>query len=260
MSSQPAGRPNNRRRPPKEEEESEFFEKVVHINRCAKVVKGGRRFSFAALVVVGDQNGRVGFGYGKAQMVPDAIRKGTERARKDMRPVSLDGETIPHLVLGKADGGKVLLRPARPGTGIIAGGGVRAVLEAAGVKNVLSKSLGSNNHLAVVTATMAGLEELRTAERISAIRGEEVRGMNLNGTAAEKEEAEAAEPEAEAAETAEAEAPAEEAAEAPAPEAPEAAETETPEAETAAEEASEAEAEEAPESEAAETTETEENS
>ncbi len=234
MSSQPAGRRNSRRRPPQEEEESEFFEKVVHINRCAKVVKGGRRFSFAALVVVGDQNGRVGFGYGKAQMVPDAIRKGTERARKDMRPVSLDGETIPHLVLGKADGGKVLLRPARPGTGIIAGGGVRAVLEAAGVKNVLSKSLGSNNHLAVVTATMAGLEELRTAERISAIRGEEVRGMNLNGTADEKTE-----------ESTEAEAP----AEAPVEEVAEASVEEAPEA-----------AEKTPEGQVSETTENEENS
>jgi len=165
------------------EEESEFFEKVVFINRCAKVVKGGRRFSFAALVVVGDQNGRVGFGYGKAKMVPEAIRKGTDQARKTMKPVSLSGDTIPHRVLGKADGGKVLLLPARPGTGVIAGGGVRAVLEAAGVKNILSKSLGSSNHLAVVTATMDGLEQLRTAERISAIRGEEVKGHPMTVTA-----------------------------------------------------------------------------
>jgi len=158
------------------EEESELFEKVVHINRCAKVVKGGRRFSFAALVVVGDQNGNVGFGYGKAQMVPDAIRKGTDQAKKAMRSVSISGDTIPHPIVGNFDGGQVLLRPARPGTGIIAGGGVRAVLEAAGVKNVLSKSLGSNNQLSVVSATMNGLSRLRTASEISVIRGEEVSG------------------------------------------------------------------------------------
>ena len=158
------------------EEESKLFEKVVHINRCAKVVKGGRRFSFAALVVVGDQNGNVGFGYGKAQMVPDAIRKGTDQAKKAMRSVSISGDTIPHPIVGNFDGGQVLLRPARPGTGIIAGGGVRAVLEAAGVKNVLSKSLGSNNQLSVVSATMNGLSQLRTASEISVIRGEEVSG------------------------------------------------------------------------------------
>jgi len=158
------------------EDNEELFEKVVHVNRCAKVVKGGRRFSFAALVVVGDQNGNVGFGYGKAQMVPDAIRKGTEQAKKSMTFVSLAGETIPHPVLSNFDGGKVLLRPARKGTGIIAGGGVRAVLEAAGVKNVLSKSLGSNNQLSVVTATIQGLRELRTSSEISLIRGESVRG------------------------------------------------------------------------------------
>ena len=168
-----------RRKPAPEAEESEFFEKVVFINRCSKVVKGGRRFSFAALVVVGDQNGRVGYGYGKAQMVPDAIRKGTEQARKTMTPYFLCGDTIPHQVHGKADGGRVFLRPARPGTGIIAGGGVRAVLEAVGIKNILSKSMGSNNHLAVVKATIQGLEQLRTAEVISAIRGEEVKGMSL---------------------------------------------------------------------------------
>ena len=158
------------------EDEQELFEKVVHINRCAKVVKGGRRFSFAALVVVGDQQGNVGFGYGKAQMVPDAIRKGTDQAKKAMAPISISGDTIPHPILGTYDGGKVFLRPARPGTGIIAGGGVRAVLEAAGVKNVLSKSLGSNNQLSVVTATLNGLSQLRTADQISNIRGEEVSG------------------------------------------------------------------------------------
>ena len=159
-----------------ESTEPELFEKVVHINRCAKVVKGGRRFSFAALVVVGDQSGNVGYGYGKAQMVPDAIRKGTDQAKKAMRHVSISGDTLPHPVLGVHDGGKVMLRPAREGTGIIAGGGVRAVLEAAGVKNVLSKSLGSNNQLSVVSATLDGLSQLRTASQISEIRGETVVG------------------------------------------------------------------------------------
>lgn len=175
--------PNRKKKNSKEvvalEEEPELFEKVVHINRCAKVVKGGRRFSFAALVVVGDQQGNVGFGYGKAQMVPDAIRKGTDKAKKAMGPVSISGDTIPHPILGTYDGGKVLLRPARPGTGIIAGGGVRAVLEAAGVKNVLSKSLGSNNQLSVVTATLNGLSRLRTADQISNVRGEEVQGPSF---------------------------------------------------------------------------------
>ncbi|MDG1138548.1 MAG: 30S ribosomal protein S5 [Opitutales bacterium] len=169
-------RNKSRSQKPKSEDESELFEKVVHINRCAKVVKGGRRFSFAALIVVGDQKGNVGFGYGKAQMVPDAIRKGTDKAKKAMRPVSISGDTIPHPILGSYDGGKVMLRPARPGTGIIAGGGVRAVLEAAGIKNILSKSLGSNNHLSVVSATLNGLSQLRTAIQISEVRGEEVKG------------------------------------------------------------------------------------
>jgi len=156
--------PSKSRSPSPEPEESEFVEKVVHINRCAKVVKGGRRFSFAALVVVGDRKGKVGFGYGKAKEVPEAIRKGTEQAHKRMVPVQLKGDTIPHPVVGEADGGQVLLRPASEGTGVIAGGGVRAVLEASGIKNVLSKSLGSNNQLAMVNATMAGLLRLRTAE------------------------------------------------------------------------------------------------
>ena len=171
-------RPNrkNKKSPEVNPDEPELFEKVVHINRCAKVVKGGRRFSFAALVVVGDQKGKVGFGYGKAQMVPDAIRKGTDQAKKAMKDVAVHGDTIPHQILGNYDGGKVLLKPARQGTGIIAGGGVRAVLEAAGVKNILSKSLGSNNQLSVVSATMNGLEQLRTPKTISYIRGEEVTG------------------------------------------------------------------------------------
>jgi small subunit ribosomal protein S5 len=166
----------SKKSPEVQQDEPELFEKVVHINRCAKVVKGGRRFSFAALVVVGDQNGKVGFGYGKAQMVPDAIRKGTDQAKKAMKIVSVYGDTIPHQILGNYDGGKVLLKPARQGTGIIAGGGVRAVLEAAGVKNILSKSLGSNNQLSVVSATMNGLLQLRTPQIISNIRGERVTG------------------------------------------------------------------------------------
>lgn len=154
-----------------EEAEDNQIEKVVHINRCAKVVKGGRRFSFAALVVTGDGNGNVGYGFGKAKEVPEAIRKGSEQAKKHMEPVQLKGETIPHEVVGESDGGKVLLKPAGPGTGVIAGGGVRAVLEAAGIKNVLSKSLGSNNKLAVVQATIDGLRQLRTVEQVRKLRG-----------------------------------------------------------------------------------------
>jgi len=161
---------------PEAEEAPEFVEKVVHINRCAKVVKGGRRFSFAALVVVGNQKGEVGVGYGKAKEVPECIRKGTERARKNMISIKLRGDTIPHHVMGEADGGKVLLRPASDGTGVIAGGGVRAVLEAVGVSNVLSKSLGSNNHLAMVNATIDALKQLRS--------NEEIKNLRFNETAA----------------------------------------------------------------------------
>ncbi len=149
----------------------EVTEKVVAINRCAKVVKGGRRFSFSALVVAGDQTGNVGYGFGKANEVSECIRKASESAKKSMVRVSLDGNTIPHAILGEFGGGKVMLRPASPGTGIIAGGGVRAVLEAAGVKDILAKSLGSNNHFNVVKATLKALTELRTRDEIYKLRG-----------------------------------------------------------------------------------------
>lgn len=154
----------------KEEEDSGLFEKVVHINRCAKVVAGGRRFSFSALVVVGDKEGKVGVGYGKAKEVPECIRKGTEQAKKNMAPVARKNNTIPHEVMGEHDGGRILLRPAVPGTGVIAGGGVRAVLEAAGIKDVLTKSLRSNNPGAMVFATLDALNQLRTRETIQALR------------------------------------------------------------------------------------------
>jgi small subunit ribosomal protein S5 len=152
------------------EEDAAAFEKVVHINRCAKVVAGGRRFSFSALVVVGNQDGSIGVGYGKAKEVPECIRKGTEKARKNMEPISLRNNTIPHQVIGKHDGGRVLLRPAVPGTGVIAGGGVRAVLEAAGIKDVLTKSLRSNNPAATVFATLDALRQLRSLETIKKLR------------------------------------------------------------------------------------------
>jgi small subunit ribosomal protein S5 len=168
---QRGGRPGGRGQQPEEAVDNGFIEKVVHINRCAKVVKGGRRFSFAALVVVGDGKGNVGVGYGKAKEVPDCIRKGTEQARRSMKPVQLKGDTIPHPVTGMHDGGMVMLRPASQGTGIIAGGGVRAVLEACGIKNVLSKSLKSNTPSAVVFATLDALAQLRSMETIKALRG-----------------------------------------------------------------------------------------
>jgi len=148
----------------------EMVEKIVYINRCAKVVKGGRRFSFAALAVVGDKKGSVGIGYGKANEVPDAIKKSTEHAKKRMVNVKLKGDTIPHEVYGEYDGGRVLLRPAVTGTGLIAGGAVRAVLEAAGIKHILTKSMGSKNHIAVVHATLNGLRKLRLADQIKTAR------------------------------------------------------------------------------------------
>jgi small subunit ribosomal protein S5 len=150
---------------------SEFEERVVHINRNSKVVKGGRRFSFGALVVVGDKSGRVGYGLGKANEVADAIRKGGESAKRAMKPIVMKGTTIPHEATGEFGGAQVLLRPASEGTGVIAGGSCRAVLELAGVRDVLAKSLGSSNRLNVTKATMAALATLRSRESVLAARG-----------------------------------------------------------------------------------------
>ena len=152
-------------------EQSDITEKVVFINRCAKVVKGGRRFSFSALIVAGDRKGRVGCGFGKANEVSEAIRKASDSAKKALVRVAISENTIPHEVIGEHGGGRVLLRPASPGTGVIAGGGVRAVVEAAGIRDVLAKSLGSSNHANVVKATLEALLQLRLRETIYKLRG-----------------------------------------------------------------------------------------
>jgi len=156
------------------EQVSEFKEKLVYINRVAKVVKGGKNFRFSTLMVVGDEKGRVGCGMGKAVEIPEAVRKGIEDAKKQMITVSMDGTTIPHETVGVFGTGRVLLMPAPEGTGVIAGGPVRAVIEACGIKNIRTKSIGSNNPVNMVKATLAGLQQLRNAEEVARLRGKTV--------------------------------------------------------------------------------------
>lgn len=160
-----------------EREPSEFTEKLVSLNRVSKTVKGGRIFKFAALVVVGDGKGTVGFGIGKAGEVPEAIRKGIEDAKKNLIKVAMRGGTIPHEIIGEYGAGRVLMKPAAPGTGVIAGGPVRAVVEAVGIKDIRTKALRSNNPCNVVRATLAGMAQLRTAEEVAAIRGKSVQDI-----------------------------------------------------------------------------------
>ncbi len=161
----------------KDTEENQFIDKVVHISRVAKVVKGGRRFSFSAIVVVGDGQGNVGWGLGKAGEVPEAIRKGVEKAKKNMIEVPLIEGTIPYETMGKFGAGRVFMKPAAEGTGVIAGGPVRAVLEAAGVQNILTKCLGTNNPHNVIKATVAGLQKLQSVEQVANRRGKHVQEL-----------------------------------------------------------------------------------
>lgn len=167
------------RKPKAPQTPPEFEERVVAVNRVAKVVKGGRRFSFSALMIVGDKKGRVGFGLGKAKEVPEAIRKATQSAQKNLIHVPLDGGTIPHEILGEFDAGKILFKPAAQGTGVKAAGACRAILELAGVRDVLTKSLRGTNPHNVVKATFSALSDLRSAEEIAKLRGKEVKGLRL---------------------------------------------------------------------------------
>ncbi|MCU0463071.1 MAG: 30S ribosomal protein S5 [Anaerolineae bacterium] len=166
-----------RERRDRDDDREELDERVVDITRVAKVIKGGRRFAFRTVVIVGDNKGRIGIGVGKSRAVPDSIRKGSDRARRRLHKVALSGTTIPHEVTAKWGGAKVMLKPASPGTGVIAGGGVRAVLEAVGVRDVLTKSQGSSNLLNVAMATIEALRSLRSAEELAAMRGKPVEQM-----------------------------------------------------------------------------------
>src|ERR1700693_4103421 len=185
------GRPGQGRRPDSRHQDrtpaarGDTTEKLVFINRCAKVVKGGRRFSFSACMVAGDHDGKVGVGFGKANEVAEAIRKASEAARKSMEKMSLHENTIPHETIGEFGGGRVLLRPASPGTGVIAGGGVRAVVEAVGIRDVLAKSLGSSNHSNVVKDTVAALKSLRRKDEIFKVRG--IKGGDGKAAAAQSQ-------------------------------------------------------------------------